>query len=142
MNGRLLAAQIVAASAVATASAAARVSPVLAAITNNTFAPIGELQPGGHVATVGLILGCEATDSFTVRVTVRRGDAVATGRQHGRCTGHAETHAVTVTTSNGQPLDAGTAEICGEAATHRPGSVDDTRAWCRAGGVTLGTRRP
>ena len=74
MNGRLLAAQIVAANAVATASAAARVSPVLAAITNNTFAPVGELQPGGRVATVGLILGCEATDSFTVRVTVRPGE--------------------------------------------------------------------
>jgi hypothetical protein len=94
----------------------------------------------GRIATVGLILGCEQPGACTAKVVVRQGDAVAVGRQQGRCTGDPETHEVTVKTRNGPALAFGAAEICGDAATRVRGTVDETRSWCRAGGMTLEAR--
>jgi hypothetical protein len=104
---RRLAPAVLVASAVAIATGTVAAPSALASLSSNTFSATGELQSGGHVATVGLVLGCDATGPFTVQVTVRQGDAVATGRQHGPCTGRAESYEVTVTTSDGQPLASG-----------------------------------
>jgi hypothetical protein len=117
--------------------AATGAEPASAAITNNTFGATGVIRPGHHAARVTLVLGCEPGGTLGVTVTVTQGDTVAVGSRHGRCTGATETYAVTVAASNGTALIAGSAEICGEAATREDGVIDDTRSWCRPDGVDL-----
>jgi hypothetical protein len=120
--------------------AATGVDPASAAITTNTFGATGVIRPGGHTARVTVVLGCEPEGTFGVTVAVSQADTVAVGSRHGRCTGATETYVVTVAASDGAALVAGNAEICGEASTREAGVIDDTRRWCRAGGVDLQER--
>lgn len=115
----------------------AAAAPAGAAITGNTFESDGTLGAAGRSLAVGVVLGCDTPGTFAVEVTVRQGDAEATGVRRGSCTGDTETLTVRLTTREGPVLQPGAAEACAVAATRQRGVTDDTRSWCRPGGIGL-----
>jgi hypothetical protein len=118
------------------ASVVASGAPARAQLTQNTFGSTGSLAADGRVATVTVLLGCTAPGSVRFAVTLTQGSTTGTGYGGGSCTGETETFTVRVPAGDATFVSGG-AQVCGHAVNQEPGGGQDTRDWCRAGGVLL-----
>ncbi|MFN2539454.1 MAG: hypothetical protein ABR549_15065 [Mycobacteriales bacterium] len=112
-------------------------APAGATLTSNTFSPSGGLTAKGRVATVSVLLGCTAPGSVRFTVTLTQGASSGVGHGGGKCTGQTETFTVRVPADGAGAFTAGPAQVCGHAVNQEPGGTQDTRDWCRSGGITL-----
>lgn len=92
------------------------------------FDPPLELRAGRVVFARGGI-ACDPGEVYRVDVELTQGEAHATGRTAGRCTGDAQTWQAVVVARGGATFAAGPAHACAVATTRRQG-ITDSHEWC------------
>ena len=111
-------------------------APVEAGMTTNTIAPTATLAARGHVARAHVLIACTQGQLVRFTLTLTQDGTTATGRRAGRCTGDLTAYPVVVV-ARGATLTPGPTTACATATNYNRGQVEDSRQWCRTGGVTL-----
>jgi hypothetical protein len=107
-----------------------------AAISSNTIGPSAKISGHGHLARGTVLVGCTSGERVDMTLTIRQGDAFATGRGAGVCVGRQKGYPIRTVTRGDGVLEPGPASACASAVnTSRSGT--EQRRWCRAGRITL-----
>jgi hypothetical protein len=110
--------------------------PADASLTSNTIGPSAEISSQGHLARGTVLIGCTSGQRVDMTLTIRQGDAFATGRGAGVCVGRQKAYPIRTVTRGEGVLEPGPASACASAVnTSRSGT--EQRRWCRAGRITL-----